>query len=135
MKQELEDKIIHSYADIFYEEGRGPNRKSTLIGNQISCGDGWFNIIMEICEEIYAMRPKVQQIKEKFGGLRFYASFPKDYSEQGWAVIRKAEEKASKTCETCGEPGELRIRNGWRYLGCQKCHDQYCEENEEEEYP
>ena len=134
MKQELVDKLIETYPDMFIEEGRGPNRKNTMISN-IGCRDGWFDIIMELCEEIHAMRPKVQQIKEKFGGLRFYASFPKDYSEQGWAIVRKAEEKASETCEDCGEPGEHRVRNGWRYISCQQCHEKYCEENPEEPYP
>ena len=134
MKQELTDQLIEKYHDMFFEESRG-TEKSTMHNNLIYCGDGWFDILMNLCEEIHAMRPKVMQIKEKFGGLRFYASFPKDYSEQGWAEIRKAEEKASETCEDCGQPGEFRVRNGWRYTSCDKCHDIYCKDHPEEPYP
>ena len=129
MKKELEEKITTAFPDMFIREGRGPNR-GTMIGNCIYCGDGWFDIIMNLCEEIYAMRPKVQQIKEKFGGLRFYASFPADYSEQGWALIREAEREAGETCETCGEKGEMKIKGGWRYTSCDKCHEEYLKQNE-----
>ena len=134
MKTELAHQITEKYPDMFYEERRG-KRKPTMHNNIIYCGDGWFNILMKLCEELHAMRPKVMQIKEKFGGLRFYASFPKDYSEQGWGEIRKAEAQAIETCEQCGEPGELRIHNGWRYVNCQPCHEAHCEEHPKEEYP
>jgi len=133
MKEELAEKLLNKFPDMFTQPSRG-KRKNSLISN-IACGDGWFDIIWKLCEEIEAMRPTVMQIKEKFGGLRFYASFPKDYSEQGWALVRKAEEQASETCEECGEPGEFRVRNGWRMLSCDKCHDIYCKENPEEPYP
>lgn len=134
MKKELVEELVNKYPDMFTLPGRGPNPKSSLISN-IGCGDGWFDLLMDLCEEIHAMRPQVQQIKEKFGTLRFYASFPSEYSDQGWAVIRKAEERSLETCEDCGEPGEFRIRNGWRYVSCQSCHEQFCEENPEEPYP
>lgn len=134
MKQELAEKILNTFPDMFIQEGRGPDRKTTMISN-IACGDGWFDIIYNLCEELEAMKPKVMQIKEKFGTLRFYASFTKDYSKQGWEVIRKAEGQSAETCEECGEPGEFRIRNGWRMLSCDKCHDIYCKEHPEEPYP
>jgi len=134
MKEELAKKIINTFPDMFFQEGRGPDRKGTMISN-IACRDGWFDIIWNLCEEIEAMRPTVLQIKEKFGGLRFYASFPKDYSEQGWEVIREAEKQSSETCEECGQPGEFRVRNGWRLTACDKCYDIYCKEHPVEDYP
>ena len=57
----------------------------------------------EVQEEIQKM-PKIQQIKEKFGGLRIYCSENSDYVE---AVISMAEEIADNTCEECGNKGKL----------------------------
>jgi len=133
MNKENMNKIVEDFPEMFYDIQRGPQNFNPH--RVIYCGDGWFNLVYNLCKEIYPMRAKVMQIKEKFGGLRFYCSFPKDYSEKGYVFIRKAEEKAFETCEQCGEPGELRIRNGWRMVSCQKCHDIYCGEHPEEQYP
>lgn len=47
--------------------------------------------------------PRAVQVKEKFGTLRFYmtSGSPEMYDE-----IRKAEELALTTCETCGQPAK-----------------------------
>jgi len=120
MNQELEDKILYKYYDIFYETKKG-KEQSTMISN-IECGDGWFDILWRLFEDIYAMKPKILQVKEKCGGLRVYASFPQDYTEQGWRRISKAEEEASETCEFCGKPGELRFnKNNWKVTQCNNC--------------
>ena len=121
MKQELTEKLTSKYHDMFHADGRG-EAKPTMHRNVIYCGDGWFDILWRLCEELYAMGPKVLQIKEKFGDLRFHAVFPADYTKQGWECIRKAEEEASETCEDCGKPGELRINDGWRSTECDTCH-------------
>lgn len=51
----------------------------------------------------------VQQIKEKFGGLRFYYEGGDDYVS---GVVDMAESWAGKTCETCGSLGTRRS-GGW----------------------
>lgn len=51
----------------------------------------------------------VQQVKEKFGGLRFYISGG-DYEIAG--MISMAEAMSVNTCEVCGCPGERR-GGGW----------------------
>lgn len=53
--------------------------------------------------------PEVHQIKEKFGGLRFYADFVDDFGD---GAIRMAEAWADNTCEVCGSPGKRRS-GGW----------------------
>lgn len=132
MNKENMEKIVEDFPEMFYDPQRGPQKFKPW--QVIYCGDGWFDIVYNLCQEIHPMRAKVMQIKEKFGGLRFYCSFPKDYSELGYTHIRKAETLAWETCEDCGEPGELRIHNGWRLVNCQTCYDQYCEEHPEEKY-
>jgi hypothetical protein len=51
----------------------------------------------------------VEQIKEKFGGLRFYYSGG-DEKIQG--MVRMAEAWADRHCEECGKPGQKRS-GGW----------------------
>lgn len=133
MNKENMEKIVKDFAEMFYDVQRGPqNFKPRRV---IYCGDGWFDLVYNLCKEIHPMRPKVMQIKEKFGGLRFYCSFPKDYSEKGYVFIRKAEEQSFEICEECGEPGQLRIHNGWRMVSCQGCYEIYCTEHPLEKYP
>lgn len=62
----------------------------------------------------------VEQVKEKFGGLRFY------YDSDALNVIDKlvdeAEEQCWKTCEACGAPGVLR-GGGWLMTACDEHSD------------
>ena len=49
------------------------------------------------------------QVKEKFGGLRFYTN---GYTDEVSGMIRMAESMSHRTCEVCGSPG--RSNNyGW----------------------
>ncbi len=60
-------------------------------------------------QEALASLPKILQVKEKFGGLRFYYD---GGSEEGAkhlsGAVRMAEAMAIRTCEVCGRPGEKR---------------------------
>lgn len=56
------------------------------------------------------LRPRAAQIKEKFGGLRFYID---GHSDEAAAVIGIAEAECWKTCEACGAPGRRRDEFEW----------------------
>jgi hypothetical protein len=59
---------------------------------------------------------EIGQIKEKFGGLRFYYSYKGDRVDEIADLIHGAEERSFKICEVTGEDGELRIKGkgyGW----------------------
>ena len=85
------------------------------------CGEGWWPIIAELCGQIQnhinwrnrqseiVPQVVVGQIKEKFGGLRFYYSGGDDEIS---GMVRMAEAWANNTCETCGAPGKRR-EGGW----------------------
>lgn len=93
---------------------------------------GWWPIIESLCSNIqrhinwrneqfekYGRGEKVEQvvvmqIKEKFGGLRFYYS---GGDENIHGMVRMAEAWADATCEECGKPGKLRGR-GWMKTLC-----------------
>jgi hypothetical protein len=87
-------------------------------------GPGWWPIIESLCANIQShtdwwnknreTRPVVEQviveqIKEKFGGLRFYYQGGDD---QISGMVRMAEEWAARHCEECGKPGKSRS-GGW----------------------
>lgn len=55
------------------------------------------------------------QVKEKFGGLRFYMSAT---TEAIHDTIARAAEKSFHSCEDCGRPGKLRRRRGWLATLC-----------------
>jgi hypothetical protein len=57
------------------------------------------------------------QIKEKFGGLRFYTH---PYVEEVEQLIINAERKAAITCEKCGMPGQVG-GTGWIKTLCNNC--------------
>lgn len=59
------------------------------------------------------------QIKEKFGGLRFYVTGGDDYTS---GVISMAESMSYRTCEHCGKPGSPRD-DGWVTTLCDEHHE------------
>lgn len=63
----------------------------------------------------------VEQIKEKFGGLRFYYSGGDDEIS---GMVTMAERWASHTCETCGNLGERRS-GGWIRTLCNEHEAKY----------
>lgn len=60
--------------------------------------------------KIHPPAVKIEQIKEKFGELRFYYTGG-DKQVQG--MVNMAEYLCSKTCEVTGEEGVLCVRGGW----------------------
>jgi hypothetical protein len=101
----------------------------------VACGEGWWPIIQSLCAHIQGhidwanstrerllkdnpynhpipdevTQVTVNQIKEKFGGLRFYYSGGDDTVD---GMVRMAESWAGHACETCGAPGTSGGR-GW----------------------
>lgn len=93
---------------------------------EFACGDGWFALIRDLSHRIEEMNNNssdeklqvtVMQVKEKFGGLRFYVDFCSDKVRE---MIDEAERMSVIVCEECGEKGELRREGWWRTL-CDEC--------------
>lgn len=97
-------------------------------GFYIECGKGWEPLLRQLCEKI---APKLKapndffegcfvvQVKEKFGGLRFYVAWSDTDIEK---AIQEAEAESFKTCEECGQPGERRSKaSGWQFTACEAC--------------
>ena len=83
-----------------------------------SVSDGWLPLIKSLIEELIAdgWDKQVCQVKEKFGGLRFYTNGggPNHYN-----IITKYENLSMETCDDCGEPGTPRS-GGWIRTLCDK---------------
>lgn len=79
-------------------------------GKFISCDRGWWALIRDLDIELSEIDPlyAIYQVKEKFGGLRFYFA-PSDpsRSQKMSAVVKQYESLAAQTCEITGAPGVL----------------------------
>lgn len=100
----------------------------------VAVGPGWWPIIEVLCANIQShidwwntnrgdrlIVPQVvvEQIKEKYGGLRFYYQGGDD---QISGMVRMAEAWAYRSCEDCGAPGKSRS-GGWVKVLCDQ-HEQ-----------
>lgn len=83
-----------------------------------ACGHGWWPMLETLCETIQSHidqskgtcpQVKIEQIKEKFGTLRFYYSGGDDFVS---GAVWLAESMTSHMCEECGAVGK-RIGGGW----------------------
>ncbi len=76
MDERLEKILVERYPIMFRDYGG--DMKKTCMAWGMSCGDGWFSLIDDMCRQITTMTEKTDteviahQVKEKFGGLRFY---------------------------------------------------------------
>jgi len=80
MKTELEQKLVQKYPKIFINYGKSPQESCMAFGFEHR--DGWYLLIDMLCASIQFYLdqtpniPQVHadQVKEKFGSLRFYFS-------------------------------------------------------------
>ena len=86
-------------------------------GVEIRCDEGWWQLISLCDKELADIDPDytIFQVKEKFGGLRYYhsPSSPTRAKEMN-AVVAKFEHMCSMTCEKTGKHGYL-MKKGFVY--------------------
>lgn len=119
------------------------------------CGDGWFEVLKNLSIEITAAYEEnntpvdlvVDQVKEKFGTLRFYfhrkgqdpgiqafdclggpsirfASGRSEFDRRISEIVWKWEKLSGEVCERCGKTGRLRKNLPWVQTLCASC---YCD--------
>lgn len=104
----------------------------------IAVGPGWMGLLDELFSFLQFHTDKngygqviAVQIKEKFGGLRFYYEVEGDQKDKyGYprsndfleGAISFAEYKSYKTCKECGATGKLR-GSGFKRVLCKKCEE------------
>jgi hypothetical protein len=125
MQKELEQRLVERYPSWF---NTGGDIRHTAMARGFEHGDGWFDILWRLCEDLEPLvtefertsgcKFEVLQVKEKFGGLRFYVNCRK---EEGICQrIGASAQESFHTCEVCGQPGKLRE---------ERCIKTLCEEH------
>jgi hypothetical protein len=122
MRDDLDEALVRDFPNL-YRMRHGDMRDTCMCWG--FPGDGWEPLIRRLSEKLEAEILKQEdtslfyadQVKEKFGGLRFYMSADTGAMD---AAIREAEAEAWKTCECCGAPGKPR-GGGWIKTLCDEC--------------
>lgn len=89
------------------------------LDHALSCvGNGWGDLIRECYAICIRTETDIHQVKEKFGGLRFYVG---GSTREGLDLIEDICDRSYKICENCGNPGELDTGRGWYKTLCSNC--------------
>jgi hypothetical protein len=115
MNAKLQERLYIDFPNLFENAKLGPMHSAMCFGCE--CGDGWYDILRDLCLKIKDTDTKFVQIKEKFGTLRVYVW---NATDEVYAEIDKAEALSAKTCEQCGAPGVTR-GGGWIQTLCDTC--------------
>ena len=123
MKVELQEILFQKYPAIFKQ--RNYSIMESCMPWGIDTGPGWYNLIDTLCKLIWHYvhdhpdaSVKAVQVKEKYGGLRFYIQGGDDYI---YGLIGFAEEMSYRICERCGSTDGVTQTKGWVYTLCRQC--------------
>jgi hypothetical protein len=129
MKQELDKLLCEKYPKMMVN--RNKNMQETCMCWGFECGDGWYNILDQLMGNIQhhidwknrqgevVAQVTLDQIKEKFGTLRFYYTGGDDTIS---GMVRMAESMSGVTCEECSAPAKTH-GPGWIRTICEPCEE------------
>ena len=129
MNQELDQHLTKQFPQIFViNRGTNHENRPDQLTWGFECDDGWYQLIHDLCQSIMVHCettgdpvPVAEQVKEKFGELRFYV----DHASEGvYKIISQFEDYSYKVCETCGKPGRRRLDLGWISVLCDYHYDE-----------
>jgi rubrerythrin len=138
MKEELQSQLYNKYPKIFRQKDF--SSMEACMSCDICTGDGWYDLIDCLCfsiqneinnsnysipGELFCEKQKrsvfveAVQVKEKYGGLRFYIDGGNDMIS---GMISMAESMSYHICEECGSPGK-KTNSGWIRTLCPLCQE------------
>jgi len=127
MKAELQKKLFEKYPKIFRQKDLPMQETAMCWG--IDCGDGWYKIIDLLCKLLqwdidHNKHPQIEatQVKEKYGGLRFYTNGENEHQS---GMISYACHLSEYVCEECGSMEGVTQTEGWIVTLCPKCMKKY----------
>lgn len=91
-------------------------------------GPGWMPLVKELNKELSFIEPNytIDQVKEKFGGLRYYFTCSSRNIEIMWVITKTYEKQALEICEDCGETKNVsRNTDGWIRTLCAACRGKF----------
>ena len=138
MNTNLQENLFEKHPLVFADKGSIEPR-SPFSQRGIECGNGWFKLLDNLCASltdkikvwqqknpnIKNKHPRVAQVKEKLGGLRFYMTYPggneqilvMEFSE----FISAFEKESYKICEQCGNDATLNLVKNMTL--CETCYN------------
>lgn len=126
MNKELDEKLVNKYSKIF--KNRHESMVNTCMCWGFECDDGWYWLIDNLCENIQLYidnnehlnidQVVATQVKEKFGGLRFYYTGG-DKKIDG--MVNQVENMSYNICEKCGSFDDVTQTKGWIKSLCKNC--------------
>lgn len=124
--------LIKKYPKIFQQYEGNPG-----MVNWLDLPKGWIPVIDKLCGCIQnyidnstrctkdgLIKPQqvtCVQMKEKFGGLRFYTD---DHNEEVEGMISMAEYICDSTCQECGSENNVQKTKGWITTLCENCREE-----------
>lgn len=135
MKKEMQDNLYSRYPELFTQANWTIGKTCMCWG--ICTGDGWFNIINNLCSEIMSYCavnnkrvPEFSQIKEELGALAVNI----DYGDNIiWDLIKIAQGESEMVCEYCGVFGSeanITTEGTWLKTLCAICRNKNEEDKE-----
>ena len=153
MNKKLQQKLFRKYPLIFQDRSKGLDKSRMREG--ICCGDGWYSLIDDVCEQLQFLGKRFGvlvtffQVKEKLAGLRLYINTPEYNSDFGCRrpclrlslqqkktvqkiihrIVHYGECQSYIRCEDCGDYRHGSKQNGsWLYALCDNCWQKICKE-------
>lgn len=117
----------------FWQQELNDKRRKTQGWYGCIAPDGWKDLVLEADQMLAFIDPdyEIQQVKEKFGTLRFYFGSSKEFgtieSNIMYAIVASAESRSSRTCQSCGAFGTIRDSGGWLSTLCDPCDEERLE--------
>ena len=125
MKPDKFKKLVEECPEMFVHFTEKTNGPFYPIKFGAECGSGWDKLIEILTKMIYSYCknnnkpfPQITQIKEKYGGLRYYVDGASDYI---FGMISFAEDMSYYICERCGSMENVYQTKGWIETVCEKC--------------
>jgi len=132
MTIELQNKLYKKYPKIFKQ--KDDDKRTTNMCWGIECGNGWYTLIDTLCSKLQwdidnNKYPQIEtvQVKEKYGGLRFYTNFSNENQE---GSISFAESISYHICEQCGTIKDVTSEGRWVRTLCKNCRNKLNKNNE-----
>lgn len=108
------------------------NRPAGIVEVLAQVGAGWQSLLEELIKDLFVLgwNGGLMQVKEKFGGLRFYIGaaaddVPERTTKDIHERIEKAEAESLSICEKCGLPGKPQGgKYGWTMTVCEGCQEE-----------
>ena len=119
LERELQARFPRFFRDLYGDP------RETGMSRGCEFADGWYRLLERLCEELEPVAPpefRFDQVKEKFGKMRIYASHS---TEETARLIQHAQEASLSCCELCGVTEEVTTEGRGRIRTlCRSCREE-----------